>query len=156
MAAYAALADVQGLIAKFTISASSKSTDTQAGVIITDVSAEIDSVIAGAGYAVPVTAPAWFLNALKLLNAYGAAAAVLRSMFPDRTGGEDGSSALESFYAAQYNRGLRRLATGEAIPPGLAAGSAQVTPSTYFTRNPDEEEDLGDIAEPFFKRSTVF
>ena len=154
--AYAALSDVQGLLAKFTIGASSKPTDTQAGVIITDVSAEIDSVIAGRGYAVPVAAPAWFLNALKLLNAYGAAAAVLRSMFPDRTGGEDGSSALESFYAAQYNRGLRRLATGESIPPGLAAGSAQVTPSTYFTRNPDEEEDLGAIAEPFFKRSTVF
>ena len=154
--AYAALSDIQGLLAKFTISASSKPTDTQAGVIITDVSAEIDSVIAGRGYAVPVAAPAWFLNALKLLNAYGAAAAILRSMFPDRAGAGEGSAALETFYAEQYNRGLRRLATGDAIPPGLAAGSAQVTPSTYFTRNPDEEEDLGDIAEPFFKRSTVF
>ena len=154
--AYAVLADVQALFPKFTVGAATKPTDTQAGVIITDVSAEIDSVIAGAGYAVPVTAPAWFLDALKLLNAYGAAAAVLRSMFPDRAGAGEASAALEIFYAAQYNRGLRRLASGESIPPGLAAGAAQVTPSTYFTRNPDEEEDLGDIAEPFFKRSTVF
>jgi len=153
---YASLSDIQGLIAKFTISASSKPTDTQATTIITQVSAEIDSVLAGGGYAVPVTAPAWFLDALKLLNAYGAAAAILRSMFPDRAGAGETSAALEIFYASQYNRGLRRLASGESIPPGLAAGSAQVTPSTYFTRNPDEEEDLGGIAEPFFKRSTVF
>ena len=154
--AYAALADVQGLLGKFTLSASSKPTSTQATTIIGQISAEIDSVISAAGYFVPVASPAWFLDYLKLLNAYGAAAAVLRSMFPDRAGAGEASAALEIFYAAQYNRGLRRLASGESIPPGLAAGAAQVTPSTYFTRNPDEEEDLGDIAEPFFKRNTVF
>src|SRR3972149_4389188 len=134
--AYAARSDVQGLIAKFTLGASSKPTDTQATTIIAQVSAEIDSVIAGAGYAVPVTAPAWFLDALKLLNAYGAAAAVLRSMFPDRAGAGEASAALEIFYASQYNRGLRRLASGESIPPGLAAGSAQGTPGAHFPRTP--------------------
>jgi hypothetical protein len=154
--AYAALSDVQGLIAKFPIGTTTKPDVTQAETIITQVSAEIDAVIAGQGYAVPVTLPVWFLDALKLLNAYGAAASVLRSMFPDRVGGDENAAAMEAYYAGQYNRGLRRLATGEGIPPGMVAGSAQVTPSTYFTRNPDEEEDLGDIAEPFFKRNTVF
>lgn len=154
--AYAALSDVQGLLAKFTIGTQSKPTATQAETIITQINAEIDAVIAGQGYAVPVTVPAWFLNALKLLNAYGAAATVLRSMFPDRAGGDDNATAMEAYYAGEYHRGLRRLMTGEGIPPGLVAGSSQATPSTYFTRNADEEEGLGDIAEPFFKRSTVF
>ena len=154
--AYAVIDDVQGLIAKFPLSATTTPTTTQVTTLITQVSAEIDSVIAGAGYAVPVTAPAWFLVALKLLNGYGAAAAVLRSMFPEKAGGGEAAVAMESYYASQYQRGLKRLGTGESIPPGLATGTAQVKPSTYFTRNPDAEEDLGDIAEPFFKRDTVF
>lgn len=154
--AYAAISDIQGLMAKFTIGASTKPTTTQVTTIITQVSAEIDSVIAGAGYAVPVMAPAWFLDALKILNGYGAASAVLRSMFPEKSGAGEAAVAMESYYATQYQRGLKRLETGAAIPPDLATGTAQVTPSTYFTRNPDAEEDLGDIAEPFFKRDTVF
>jgi len=154
--AYAALADVQGLLGKFTLSATSKPTSTQATTIIGQISAEIDSVISAAGYFVPVASPAWFLDYLKLLNAYGAAAAVLQSMFPDRAGAADTSAALYSYYGDQYKAGINRLRTGEGIPPGLATNSASVAPSTYFTRNPDEEEDLGAIAEPFFKRNTVF
>ena len=154
--AYAALSDVQGLVAKFTISASTKPTDTQAGVIITDVSAEIDSVIAGAGYAVPVTTPSWFVDYLGLVNQYGAAAAILKAMFPEAAGSADTVPAVYQFWESRYQRAMKALRDGSAIPAGLAASSAQVTPSTYFTRNPDEEEDLGDIAEPFFKRSTVF
>lgn len=154
--AYAALSDINGLIAKFAVTASTKPTNTQATTIINDVSAEIDSVIAGAGYAVPVTSPTWFLDALKILNGYGAASAVLRSMFPEKSGAGEAAVSMESYYATQYQRGLKRLETGAAIPPGLAVGTAQVKPSTYFTRNPDAEEDSGDIAEPFFKRSTVF
>ena len=64
--------------------------------------------------------------------------------------------AVYQFWESRYQRALKALRDGSAIPAGLAASSAQVMPSTYFTRNPDEEEALGDIAEPFFKRSTVF
>ena len=153
---YADRADIQGMMAKFKLSASTTPTIAQADDIIDDISAEIDSVIAGAGYAVPVTSPVWFLRALRMLNRYGATSAVLRSMFPQKSGAGEAAVAIESYYATQYQRGLKRLATGEAIPPELATGTAQVKPSTYFTRNPNAEEDLGEIAEPFFKRDTVF
>src|SRR3990172_13413757 len=123
--AYAALSDIQGLMAKFTIDTASKPTAAQAGVIITQISAEIDGVIAGAGYSVPVASPTWFVDSLKLLNAYGATAAVLESMFPERAGGNDEAAALRSYYAAQYNRGIKRLQDGSGTPPDLATNSAR-------------------------------
>jgi len=154
--AYAVIADVQALLPKFTLGAATKPTSTQATAIINDVSVEIDAALAGAGYAVPVTAPSWFVDYLGLVNQYGAAAAILKAMFPEAAGSADTVPAIYQFWESRYQRALKALRDGSAIPAGLAASSAQVTPSTYFTRNPDEEEDLGDIAEPFFKRSTVF
>ena len=154
--AYAVIADVQALFPKFTLGAATKPTTTQATAIINDVSVEIDAALAGAGYAVPVTAPSWFGDYLGLVNQYGAAAAILKAMFPEAAGSADTTPAIYQFWESRYQRALKALRDGSAIPAGLAASSAQVMPSTYFTRNPDEEEDLGDIAEPFFKRSTVF
>lgn len=158
MASYAGLSDVQGLIAKFTLDANSKPTATQAGVVIDGISAEIDSVLAGAGYTVPVTTPSHFVAWLKLLNQFGAASAIIRSIFADKTGGSDtgGEGGIEAYYAARYKDGLASLRNGSIIPPGLTSNAGYVAPSTYFTRNPDEDEDLGVIAEPFFKRSKVF
>lgn len=152
--AYAVQADVEGLIAQWTLSATSKPTSTQVGVIITDVSNEIDSLLAGLGYTVPVTAPSYFLDWLGILNAYGAAAAVLKSMFPDAAG--PGETPAYAFWESRYKAGLGRLKDGSAIPAGLARSSKSLVPSTYFTRNPDEDEDLGDIAEPRIKMDKVF
>src|SRR3989304_1481780 len=154
--AYAVLTDTQALIAKFPISDTTKPTDTQATAIINDVSLEIDATLAGGGYAVPVTSPSWFVDYLGLVNQYGAAAAILKAMFPEAAAASDDTIAISTFWEARYQKALKSLRDGSTIPAGLAAGSAQVKPSTYFTRNPDEEEDLGDIAEPFFKRGTVF
>lgn len=155
--AYAALTDVQGLVAKFPITPTSKPNETQVGTIITGIAAEIDTAIANAGYAVPVASPASFLEYLTLLNAYGAASAAIRSIFADKTGSAEGfEGGIEAYYAAQYAKGLASLRDGSGIPPGVSTTSASIGPSTYFTRNPDAEEDLGDIAEPFFKRETVF
>jgi hypothetical protein len=155
--AYADLADVQALMAQITIDGSSRPTSTQVtNVIIPQVSAEIDGVLAARGLTVPVTTPAYFLEALTLLNAMGSAAAVIRSMKPVKAGASEGSASYEAFYADWYQKGLRRLESGTGIPDGLATSGAGVGPSTYFTRNPDEEEDLGDIAEPFFTRGMSF
>jgi hypothetical protein len=155
---YAALSDVQALIAKFTINTLSKPTDTQAGVIITGISAEIDSVIAGLGYNVPVISPPpQFLAWLTLLNAYGAAAAIIRSIFADKSGSADGyEGGIEAYYGSQYKQGIARLISGDAIPPDLATNAATIYPSTYFTRNPDVEEDVGLLGVPFFEKAKVF
>jgi len=153
--AYAELSDVQALMAKLPLTDSTTPTSAQATTLIGQVSAEIDSVIAAAGYAVPVTSPGWFVTALKLLNAEGAASRILRAMFPQSRAATDGSPSEYALYARNYADGLRRLQGGNGIPPDAVTNSGSIGPSTYFTRNPMQEEDLGDISEPTFKRSQV-
>lgn len=152
--AYSEIDDVRDLLGKFALSSTTKPTEAQAIALTDQVGAEIDSVLSAAGYTVPVTAPTYFVSALKVLNSAGAAAMVLRSMFPDAAG----AAATESyaFFYQWYKDGLARLRDGSGVPPEVTTNAAYVTPSTYFTRNPDEEEELGDIAEPFFTRSKVF
>jgi len=153
--AYAASSDVQELIAQFTISGTSKPTSTQLTDIIAQIAGEIDTVLGARGITVPVTTPAHFLVRLEALNAYGAAAGTLKSMFPDATGADE--TPAYAFWERRYRDGLAELKDGTGIPDGVIGSTAgYVAPSTYLTRNPDVEEDLGDIAEPFFTRSKVF
>ena len=151
---YAVIADVQGVIPKWTFSGTTKPSTTQATAIIDAVSEEIDSILAARGIAVPVTAPAHFLAALVMLNVYGGAARILRAAFPDATG--PGETPAYAYWEKQYDEGIAGLRNGTAIPRSVSASDLYVDPSTYFTRNPDEEEDLGDIAEPTFKRRMTF
>lgn len=155
--AYAVIADVQGLMAQHTLTATSKPTLTQATAITNDTSDEIDARLAAVGVVTPVTTPASFLRALALLNAYGAAAAILKSMFPDAVG--PGDTPAYAFWEKRYQDGLDAIsagADGGVIPPAVPDSLEAVRPSTYFTRNPDEEEFLGDIAEPMFKKGDEF
>lgn len=152
--AYAIEADLQELIAQFPLSASSKPTDAQATLIINDTSDEINARLSAAGVATPVATPASFLRALALLNAYGAAAAVLKSMFPDAVG--PGDTPAYAFWEKRYQDGLLAIANGSMVPAAVAANVDSVMPSTYLTRNPDSEEDTGIIAEPLFKIGKVY
>jgi hypothetical protein len=151
---YGVICDVEGLMAQFTISGTTKPDDTKAGVILDDVSDEIDVVLAAYGLTVPVTAPAYFLAWLGLLNAYGATAAILKSMFPGSTG--PGENPAWAFWEKRYREGLAGLKDGSLIPGEAVPAAAFPDPSTYLTRNPDQDEDLGDIAEPRFKRSMTW
>src|SRR3990172_3006554 len=117
--AYAVLADVQALFPKFTVGAPTKPTTTQATAIINDVSAEIDAAPAGADYAVPVASPTWFVDYLGLVNQYGAAAAILKAMFPEAAGASDQAPAVYAFWEARYQRAMKALRDGSAIPAGL-------------------------------------
>jgi len=152
--AYSDVNDVRDLLGKFTLSGTSKPTEAQATGLLDQVAAEIDSVLAGAGYSVPVAAPDYFVSSLKLLNSAGAAAAILRIMMPDAAGAAETPAA--GFWAQWYRDGLARLKDGSGVPPDVITNAASVAPSSYFTRNPDVEEDLGDIAEPLFKIGTVY
>jgi hypothetical protein len=141
---------------KFVLSAATKPTDTQAGAAITNVAAEIDAIISSAGYVVPVATPAWFVTYLKFLNALGAAALVLRAMFPASRAAGEASLSEYALYQHWYETGLTRLAASGGIPSAAPANSSTtIAPSTYFTRNPNVEETLGDISEPTFKRNMV-
>ena len=148
---YALFQDLQDMIAKYSVSAATRPDTTQATAIIADISNEIDVALSAAGVAVPVTTPTFFLDWLGRLNAYGAAAAVLKSMFPDAVG--PGDTPAYAFWDNWYQRGLDGIRDGSLIPGSVVTGGAGanfVLPSTYLTRNPDENEDIGVIAEPIF------
>lgn len=151
--AYGTRAKVEELMAQFVLSTSSKPTGVMTDNIIADTDAEIETHLAAAGIGVPVTTPSYFHNWLCRLSAYGATAAVLKSMFPAAVG--PGEVPAFAFWEARYRAGIRGIDDGSLVPADLVT-SAHITPSTYFTRNPDLEEHLGNIAEPFFKRGKVF
>lgn len=151
---YAVIGDVQELIAQFPLSASSAPTTAQATQITTDISNEIDVTLSGAGFSVPVAAPQYFVDWLGLLNGYGAAAAVLKSMFPNAVG--PGETPAYAFWEARYQEGLKAIRDGTIDPPEAADNANFVLPSTYLTRNPDSEEPLGAIAEPLFPVGKVY
>jgi hypothetical protein len=94
---------------------------------------------------------------LQYIGVAGVAARALRTMFPDATGA--GETPAHADYQKIFDDGLAGLKDGTLIPDDPAvvgSTSGYVAPSTYFTRNPDAEEELGEIAEPFFSRGKVF
>ena len=152
--AYATEADVEALMAQVTISATTSLTSTELAIIIDDVAGEIDTALASQDVVVPVTAPTYVLNWLEGVNSMGATARALRSLFPDVAG--MGEQPAFAFWQRLYDNALKGIRDGSMIPPDLARSDTSVAPSTYLTRNPDDELDLGDIAEPFFKVGQVF
>lgn len=152
--AYAALSDVQALLPKWVYDGTSKPTSTQVTTIINQISAQIDSILRSLGHAVPVTTPSDFLDYLKQTNAIGAAALIVAGQFPAESGAA--STSLGEQLQKNYEGRLQELKDGSVIPPDLAKAGTRVKAETYLTKNPDEEVDLGDIAEPWFKREKTF
>lgn len=152
--AYAQITDVQALISQFPLTATSKPTLAEATALMGDVSNEIDVRLSASGVEVPVTAPAYFLAWLGLLNAYGTAAAVLKSIAPGATGPNE--TPAYAFWEARYQGGLTAITDGSMIADTALGGSNNILPSSYLTRNPDTDEPLGDQAEPLFSVGKVF
>ena len=109
--AYAAIADVRAVNPKRTYSTTSTPTTTQVEGFITDIAAEMDTVIAGRGIVVPVTTPAEFLAFVTHLNALGAAALAERAMFPEAAG--IGATPSSVVLWKQYQDGLKFLKEGK-------------------------------------------
>lgn len=154
MASYATEVKVESLMAQFIIDETTSPSSTELTTIIEDVEGEIDTALRTQGVSTPVATPTYLLDWLEGLASTGAAARALKSMFPDAGG--PGQVAASEFYQRIYERGLAGIRDGTMIPPEAVSSGSSVSPSTYFTRNPDEEEALGSIAEPFFTRSKTF
>lgn len=152
--AYATVEQARELIPQYTIGVSSRPTITQATAIIDATSSEIDVALSGAGLSVPVVAPSYFVEWLSQLNKYGAVAAILKAMFPDAVGPDD--TPAYAFWEKRYREGLKAISDGSMIPGGSTPGAGSVMPSSYLTRNPDEEQEIGTIAEPQFTMGKVF
>jgi len=142
--AYCTSTEVQNLNPKRTYSATSTPTSTQVGLLIDQIAVEIDAVLEAQGYTVPVTTPTNFVNVLKAINAYGAAALAEAGMFPEVS--EMGSTPHWKVLNDKYNEWMKALRAGE-IPPDLATGAAAEMVGSYYHSMEDQDE----FPEPKFR-----
>lgn len=115
--------------------------------IITGIAGQIDSVLKGAGVAtVPFTSDvdSEFHAFLIAVNVWGAAAEFLKGMYSEATG--PGESPAFAFWQKKYDATLKAWREGKDLPAGILSGANDTSPSSYFTRNPEEEETLGELA----------
>ena len=115
--------------------------------IIDDIAGEIDFLLDSLGATVPITTPTFFFNFLRGLNADGATATALKAVFPEATTlGRLQTTFAESpayvYYWKRYTDGLKLLQE-RGLPTAL---STRREFATYFTRHPEEEAILGELA----------
>lgn len=152
--AYCTTSDVQALLPKFVLSTTTKPTLTQVEQFCDDVAAEIDIYLARGGASTPVSTPTTLVTWLRKISGAGVAAMTLKAMFPDQLGPAE--TPAYAFFEKQYQDALKLMKDGDFISSIVGTSGDLSDVSTYFTRNPDEEEELGEIAEPTFKVSSVF
>lgn len=145
--AYADTEQVNGSLGPHPATAGTAPTLTDLEGIIDGIAAQIDTVLQSAGVAtVPVTSAvnSAFHAYLVQVNVWGAAAEHLQAAFPEATG--PGENPAYAFFERRYREALAAFRKGQDIPAALLGGSNDPAPSSYFTRNPEEEEKLGDLA----------
>lgn len=145
--AYATTAQVNGLLGPHAATFDTVPTVTQLASMIDGISAQIDTVLKGAGVnSVPVISSldSTFAAFLIEVNKWGAAAEFLKALFPEATG--PGESPAFAFWETKYRDTLKAWRMGQDLPDGLLSGSNDPAPSSYFTRNPEQEETLGELA----------
>lgn len=152
--AYATTADVAARLGTFDLDASSQPTVTEAAALLDERSGLLDAVLSSVGVTTPVTAPASFLDALKGWEAAGATADALAIKFPDGTGAGSVEETI-AYWLKVWDDGIACLKDGSAIPASVAKVAGGL-PSSYLTRNPDEDEDIGELAEWIPRRSRVY
>ncbi len=133
--AYCTSSDLAVHTPKRTYGASTTPTSTQVSTYCDMVSAEIDAVLEAKGYTVPVTSPTNFVNLLKYIASYGAAALAEHAMFPETS--EMGQTPSWKMLQAIYKDWLAKLADGTIIPASLSQGSASVGAASYGEQNQD-------------------
>lgn len=108
--AYCTITNVQALNPKRTYDASSTPTLTQVTAFLSRISEELDAILAGRGYTVPLTAPASLLAFLTHVNALGAAALSEQAMFPESA--KPGVSTHGGMLWQQYEDAKKLLKEG--------------------------------------------
>ncbi len=134
---YCTITEVQGLNPKRTYDVTSKPTSTQVEALITQVAAEIDSILLGRGLTVPVTTPTELVTHLKQVNAYGAAALAEMGMFPEAAG--LGATPHGHELWAIYTKMMEWLKTG-TLPTATQAGN----PRSFFEQHQSDSEPTED------------
>lgn len=121
----------------------------EVATMIAEVSADLDTVAAGRGYAVPVSPTAATIAYLAMQQAakQGVGARILQTLFPNM-GGPGGKSTLADEYAAAYKAFKDGIRKGELVLPGapMAATGGRVLPRSRSTSG----EPTGMSASPAF------
>lgn len=130
---YATVDMVTGEMAKFAIGVSSQPNPAQVQSMVDGIAAEINVHLASSGYTVPVTTPDYFLAFLGELNAWGAVASTLKSMFPAATGPAE--TPAYAFWEKRYQSGLSDIDNRVIVSPTSPMGNDSLARS-YLTDNP--------------------
>lgn len=142
---YCTLSDVQTLNPERTYDATTAPTTTQVNALITQIAVEIDAVLQAKGYTIPVTSPDNFVDFLKYVNAYGAAALADKGMFPASS--DIGQTQHWKELMTIYQGWMKDLKEGKATPSSLSKSSASVALGSYYT----EMDDQDDWPDPAFR-----
>ena len=146
--AYCTISEVRGLNPKWTYDTASKPTVTQVLSYISQIAAEIDTVLLGRSLTTPVTEPAEFVLHLKQVNAYGAAALAALAMFPEGAGPATphGQRLWNIYKDAMKHLGADKL------PFSVQAG----TPSSFFEQHTGEPTPDESWRQPKFGKNKDF
>ena len=145
---YTTTALVNDVLGPHASTSSTTPTTTELSAMIDGIASQVDTVLKGAGVAtVPITnsLDSTFFTFLAEVNKWGAAAEFLNAMFPEATG--LGDSGAGGRWQKKYDDTIKAWREGKDLPSDLLGGSNDVSPSTYFTRNPNTEETLGDLSQ---------
>lgn len=123
------------------LTASTTPTLTEAATLHEWIAADVNAALAVGGITPPVTTPAALVSWLGKVEADGLASTVLKVRFQDLSGVN--SEGAWSFYEKRYQDALTLIRAGQAAT--LAGAGCE--PASYYTRNPDEDEDLGDLSD---------
>jgi hypothetical protein len=146
---YCTITDVRGLNPTRSYGASTTPTETQVTTYIDNIAGEIDAIINGRGYTVPVTAPTALVTFLKQTNALGAAALAESAMFPEPQG--MGASTHGTDLWKKYQDALKWLREGD-LPSEGSGGEADI-PFSFAEQNigtTSEPEETHDWQKPKF------
>ncbi len=132
---YAQFSDVVALVPQLSGSqalndVTSIPTITQVNEYLTNTAAEIDAALASIGLQTPVTQPASFVTALLHLNAVGAAALLLLSIYPAET--ESDKAPLGTVFLEEYKMRLQEFYERLGIPSGVLIAEPVLAPSGFF------------------------
>jgi hypothetical protein len=154
--AYASVSDVNARLGDFDpLSGSTQPTETEAGFMLDELSGKLNAVLGARGIAVPVTTPTYFTDWLRGLVAGVCVSQVFAIRFPSATGADAAGWSAE-YWMTEWESALKMIAEGTAVPPELTDSGSRLLASTYLTDHPNEEVNLGTIAEPHFRSGKVY
>ena len=137
--AYSTTDEVNRLLGPHAVTATTPVTTTDVDALRTAVSYRIDAVLRGAHVSTLPVVETNFKNYLATIEAWGVAAQVLKALFPEASGA--GEQPAHAYWQKLFDNAMKDL-------PQLAPSSlleTETLASSYFTENPDEEAELGDL-----------